>query len=638
MKKIAVMFLTLLIILILVVESVFATEYICMYGTVSGEAKSITILAFDKNTYNGDVNSVDIRYVNQITPSADGDFRLVLPLESSDDLIIRSNIEMLAQSEEINGTVYVSEKGSDSNDGLTKATALATLDAAYQQLFCVDEIVLLDSISYKEPPKHSGKLKIRGESPDVMVSLPDEISLNGDLEIDGVTLNNASTVYANGHCLTVTDTVLSTGTLTSGRLTVYGGKKEADLIGDTNLVLLGGKYKDVYGGGNRGSVIGNTNVIFGGNANIGEGIDDQNKSTYSPCYVYGGGNEAKVTGKSNVTLDGNAVTRYLVGAGSGPAGTAVDTNVFIRGGKVMNVYGGSLDTELVNCDTHIIMMGGLAESLFGGSYSKNLTGNTYITINGGDISRRVYTGCYNGVGLSWDSSYHVIGTTALTIGPSAQLVSYTELDKKNKLDCGIYAGSRVSQNFSEEVNTIIYSEDCYDIHKSKIGCIINGGIRQLNSWHDYVVKATSGGKVFATSKGGTIKIVPDVGYVGEFEGVKYEKEGLADISPNQEANIIFVTNAPKINELTAIKNDVKVEGTANVTGADKEISATLWLAVFEKNSEKLICCTSSEIVSDGNKDFRLDCVFEAGKEYILKAFLWDDGLTPLSMYYSIDLR
>ena len=283
----------------------------------------------------------------------------------------------------------------------------------------------------------------------------------------------ASTIYANGYKFETSESITSID-----RLNVYGGKKSAGNGGDTNVILLGGLYQNIYGGGNGGMINGNTNVVLGGNANAGDGIND-GASNISPCMVYGGGENGTVSGKTNVTLKGNAVAKYLVGAGTGTNGTAKDTNIFIEGGKVMNVYAGSRSVTLPSGTvTHITMTGGLAEALFGGCEGVALTGHTYINLLGGEVSRRVYTGCYNdakeGIGffeikLTYQSDRYVTGTTTLAISPNAKVNTKTGLSGTNILNVGVFSGSRTANQHDAEQNTIIFLDGCYSAFKNKIG-------------------------------------------------------------------------------------------------------------------------------------------------------------------------
>ena len=68
----------------------------------------------------------------------------------------------------------------------------------------------------------------------------------------------------------------------------------------------------------------------------------------------------------------------------------------------MNVYGGTVDkTTVYEGDTYINMSGGSVEGIFGGSMSQTMTGNTRIAVSGGQVTRRIYGGCYNDWSGSW---------------------------------------------------------------------------------------------------------------------------------------------------------------------------------------------------------------------------------------------
>ncbi len=652
MRKILKLFLLVISVLSFAVQSVVAAEFVTIYGDTDSDVLGFTILALRQNADLKRIKAEDILYIDQSEIDENGRFAITLPW-IEDKYNIYSNMDFTMYNGGEKANVYVSPiTGNDKNNGATAETAFKTLSAACSQAFRVDEIILLDDTDYEEPLAHYGNLTIKGNTPDVKLNLTSEISLNGDLTLDNLTLNNASTVYANGYKLKIAETVASTATLSEGRLTVYGGRKAAELVGDTDLTLLGAKYQAVYGGGNGGAVKGNTNVVLGGKANLADGINDQENSTISPCYVYGGGNDAAVTGKTNVTIEGEAVSKYLVGAGNGTRGTAVDTNIFINGGKVMNVYGGSLNAPLANCDTHITMTDGLAEALFGGCQSQPLTGNAYITLIGGDVSRRVYTGCYNNmdIGVSdvlfggsgtWDSDCYVTGTTTLAIYPQIKLNTKTELASDNSVNVGVFSGSRTKTQHDSEINTVIYVNDSYSSHNSYLGEKSSKYGFSLKSWlksfEDYIVKSSEHGRVLGTNMGGTVKIVPDVGYIGTVNGTTYEKKGEA-ILTTAETTVTFSAMPYNINSMAATKEESMVEGIIDIMGSAIEMEPTLWIVVLEAETNKLVDCSSQDATTSGNKTFRLNCKFEEGKKYIVKAMLWNGSFKPLSMYYSIELR
>ncbi len=332
---------------------------------------------------------------------------------------------------------------------------------------------------------------LTGKGDSVVLSLPSEIHLQGDLTLRSVTLKGRNTViYANGYKLLVDSSVKSTSR--DDRMTVYGGAKTA-AVDSTDICLLGGNYFMVYGGGNMQPVTGDTHVVFGGNANPWDSTDD-GASNYSPTTVYGGGKSATVGGTTHVTLDGNAVARYVVGAGSGATGAKIaSSTILIRGGKAMNVFGGSQDAAVTVSEINITMSGGLVEGLFGGCQGRSVTGNVNVTLLGGDISRRVYSGCYNNcdVGLfsdTWTTSARVIGRTVLTVGPQVKLCTATELSSGNMDDMGVFCGSRHEKDFTEEENVLVFADGCYTAMKDTIGP------SPLSTWdlcvsrHDRLVK------------------------------------------------------------------------------------------------------------------------------------------------------
>ncbi len=332
---------------------------------------------------------------------------------------------------------------------------------------------------------------IIGASRSVVLTLPPIVELQGDLTLKNLTLSgNGATIYANGHTLLIDATVSSQS---GSRFTVYGGSNKYPLNQDTHITLLGGSYTAVYGGGRFFDVNGNTHVIFGGNANLGDTNDDSAESM-SPCTVYGGGNNGAVTGETHVTISGNAVAKFVSGVGSGVAGGKVKTaNITIDGGKLMNVFGGSLNAEVSNLTVNITMKNGLCEAIFGGCQNKNMTGTVNITLLGGNISRRLYTGCYNtcDVGLfseTWKSSCGVTGTTTLSIGPNVKLCTGTGLSLDNSADMGIFCGSRYQSKLTGETNILVFLDDCYSQMISQIGPSSKSWIDICQSHHDQIIK------------------------------------------------------------------------------------------------------------------------------------------------------
>ncbi len=494
-------------------------------------------------------------------------------------------------------------------------------------VFAVDnsEIILKSDSSFNSVYSgNSGSITIKGENSGIKLSLPSEIILSSDIIITNLTLSGESTIYANGYHLYIDETVTS-----DSRLSVYGGAKGGS-VESTSIELYGGLYKTVYAGGYNGTVTGNTNLIFGGDSNSGDGINDQNTSTLSPCYIYGGGNNGQVLGSTNVTLDGKAVARYIFGAGTGTNGTAVNTNIVINGGKVMNVYGGASSTMLTSCDTNIIMTGGMAESVFGGSSQNNFEGNTYVTLLGGEVTRRVYTGCYNDWSVTWKSSYFVNGTTNLIIGANVKLNTQNGLALQNQTNVGVFAGSRLgNKGNTNEINTIIFIDDCYSVQKNKIG--ENSSFSWLFYSHaKYSVDCGEGGEIKIGESEGEIICRPDFGKYLSVNGVVSEQFGVK-LSESQVTAVDFFDNfAINSVEVSEAGNNTK-NVNINITHKNVFEAKSPMLIVSLKNSAGRIIGIYTARIEKDDYSFVIDTTEK--ETDAIEVFIIDASLSPLCSSY-----
>ena len=526
---------------------------------------------------------------------------------------------MVNAEENSDKILYVSSTGSNSNSGTSEASPIKSLAWAYGMLGKSTKIVLLDNTEYYESTDvYSGDILIEGKTNSVKLTLPSTVNLKGNLKIDNVVLSGGAIIRANGYKLEIGDKVTS-----DTRLKVYGGGTTE--CQSTDIRLYGGQYSAIFGGGDGKAVTGDTHVIVGGNVNPGDGTDDS-ASNISPCYVYGGGEYAAVNGKTNITLDGNAVARFLVGTGKGAPGTAKDTNIFINGGKVMNVYGGSADSEVVGCDTHITMTGGLAEALFGGCQSKPMSGNVYITLKGGDVSRRVFAGCYNNWGLEYKTKYYVTGTTTISIYPEMKLNTKTGLSSDNADNMGVFPGSRLdkSTGASAECNTLIYMNGCQSTHKKHIGDV-SGWSWAFPVRTDYTVSAGVGGTVYGTSTPGEILVKPELGLYASIGGVAYKD--IAKISAS--ATVSFEEDfAFKSFEL--IPSDGKLTATATIAARNVFSRKEPYLIVAIYDNDVLVGL--KRVVAEGESVSATATAMIAAEgehNYSAKAMIVADELQPV---------
>ena len=120
--------------------------------------------------------------------------------------------------------------------------------------------------------------------------------------------------------------------------------------------------------------------------------------------IYGGGYHKEVIGSTNVTISGDAIIKqYVYGGGEystvGTFAVEASTNVTILGGTVGDVYGGGRQDESdVVSTANVTILGGTVGTVYGGGYvytgnGSTTVGTANITIGGDAIIRyNVYGG------------------------------------------------------------------------------------------------------------------------------------------------------------------------------------------------------------------------------------------------------
>ena len=288
-------------------------------------------------------------------------------------------------------TVYVSSTGSDDAAG-TEAAPVASLAKAMELVDENGTIHIVDTVAgTKGLPTRDGTVTVTGGTLDL--SAFTDVWMNSGLIFDNVTIQfqEGGYLYANGHPLTVNENV----TFVNHPYVFGGGKSQH--FASSELNLYGGDYLAIYGGGRWGNITDTAKVTIGGVVNNGYG-----ESTVldhdSGIDIFGGGLDAN-TAKAEITFGGNALARMVYGAGTGGNSTTDETQVYVTGGKAVGVYGGGAK----GCHTgtaNLTMTGGVIEQVNGGNETSGdggtLTGNVYICVLGGEITRRLYGGCYSG--------------------------------------------------------------------------------------------------------------------------------------------------------------------------------------------------------------------------------------------------
>lgn len=271
------------------------------------------------------------------------------------------------------------------------------------------------------------------------------------------------------------------------RIRVYGGGQVGTTVASTDLKLYGGNYEAIFGGSDGGIVTGNTSVVVGGNVN--EGITPKHDAT--DYFVYGGGVADTVEGTTHVTFGGNAKAHYVFGGSYGESAKVLQgTRVYIAGGTVSGVYGGSKKggtgkSGTISGGTYVEMTGGTVDQVFGGNEASDIVGDVEVKILGGTVTRRIYGGCYNEYDWGgWASSYSVTGNVTLTISGNANL---TQSYSRTSGDLSIFARSRINPKSNDEVSKLIYV-DGGEKHESKLGAHYASMMSSVSVYDSYTTQ------------------------------------------------------------------------------------------------------------------------------------------------------
>ena len=323
----------------------------------------------------------------------------------------------------------------------------------------------------------NANITLKGETLDLSALSTVYVYGNISIDVDTLTLRSGGTIYANGYDLAIEEGV--SVSYVDGdakavadvdvRFTIYGGSNNADIDGDTNIRILSGIYSRIYGGSNQGIISGSTHVTIGTgsgavNSDALVGWDDSNHgSTYQ---FFGGSNGGVILGDTNLTVGGNAYSDYAV-AGNENAGRIDGTAYMNFSGYAYGLYGGSRHGNTMN-DVCLTMTGGGVADICGGSADVSLgsaedPSNVVVKLLGGELTRRLYGGCYNS---SYDDAVedadYVYGNITVIIGGTPEFSFDHKKDMGVMANCaeGIFASSRENNKSpNENVNVIFVGGD-----------------------------------------------------------------------------------------------------------------------------------------------------------------------------------
>ncbi len=440
-------------------------------------------------------------------------------------------------------TVYLSSAGSDTNDG-SESAPFATLQKAWTNsntgkltIVVLDNVVLdvsTTAFTFGSENKASETV-IRGATASTVLDLSAKTRMalyggGSKITFDNIKLKFDQTLssgvptakfYCNGKHVIITETV---SFVNKAPINIFAGGNGIE-VASTRLEVYGGYYYYIYGGGENYPVTGDVNLTIGGNINAGENIDDTS-SNVAQARIYGGGYKGAVGGDVNINYGGNAIARVLTGTGRDGGEVGGKININMTGGKVTTISA----TKTVHdkdAEVYINVTGGLCEAIFGGGESCSITGNVQIYLGANaEVSRRVFGGCYNDtnwLGLSFNTSNHVIGSVTVLVEKGAKVGTGTGLSSPNKIDMGLYSSSRHSSAFSDEICTLVFLNG-----NSASNYKIGGAYTDRS---DYKVTVGNGGTVESAMNGtAALKLLPDEGKAAVIGSEKFASGQIYSLS------------------------------------------------------------------------------------------------------------
>ncbi|MBR1679044.1 MAG: hypothetical protein IJ704_00155 [Bacilli bacterium] len=216
------------------------------------------------------------------------------------------------------------------------------------------------------------------------------------LSADGTIPN----VYGGGNLASVTTTNILQNGANVGN--IFGGSNNSGSVQDSFITHVSGTSTNVYGGNNAGGNTVNTHItfqggtsenVYGGGYQANSDVSHIEVSGGTSTNIFGGGNKAGLSTSNILVTSGNVVNVY---GGSNNSGLVSTTNVVVNNSNnISSIYGGGNKAEVGI--TNVIVNGGKVGVIFGGGNLAQVNENTYVDLNGGEITGNIYGGGNFGV-------------------------------------------------------------------------------------------------------------------------------------------------------------------------------------------------------------------------------------------------
>lgn len=285
--------------------------------------------------------------------------------------------------------VYLSPaSGNDANIGRTKATAVRTLEAAYDRLAIVlrhapegqaGTIILCDTLTFTADdvqfPSHPFPVILRGITDDVGIYGKSNIYFNGDTTLEHMTVKLTANLYrflyGNGNRFVIGESVT---TLPTTNYYGVAGGSYSTTVASTDITITSGTWRTAYAGNyTSGTILGDAKLTITG----GE-IVNQAESSYG-CTING-----------NVTI---SLQNVKVGANPLCAANAYKNNIqgdltYIlgEGAEINELYAGSRDAGDVLGTVRVVLDGATVTKPIHGKGQNGTVGASELILKSGTFA------------------------------------------------------------------------------------------------------------------------------------------------------------------------------------------------------------------------------------------------------------
>ncbi len=282
---------------------------------------------------------------------------------------------------DVQGTVYISDSGSDMSSGADASHPVKTLGTAYKKLSGGGTLIVEGKLSVKgELPNSDGKVTVKGSTSSSQLVLLGDIRLNSDTAFESITINGSSGAFhimCAGHNVTFGDGIVTTKgsaypAIIGGIVMTDGMNAEEATFSNYKIEINSGTYNYVYGSNRRISdkqpmgVTGDVSLVINGGSFVGTGHTADDTAV---CAV---GSYASQNGAYYMEINGGTFNCGVFGIAR-PGINANTLVAYYRGDLHMKITGGSFKGTCMGAVQNTLA------SYVGGNFLFEVTGGSFTS-------------------------------------------------------------------------------------------------------------------------------------------------------------------------------------------------------------------------------------------------------------------